>query len=196
MEEPTERQNDVLDYIRSRVQEGSHPPSIREIASRFKVNIRAIQDHLEALERKGFLKRKAGLARGLQLADKLFQIPILGRVTAGAPALAVEDVQGYLPINFRLGPGHYFALKVKGDSMIGAGILEGDFVIVRRQPTAELGDVIVALVEGEESTVKRFQYRQGEPCLEAANPAYAPIRRRPFEVMGKVIEVRRKYERA
>ena len=80
--------------------------------------------------------------------------------------------------------------------MIGAGILEGDFVIVRRQPTAELGDVIVALVEGEESTVKRFQYRQGQPCLEAANPAYAPIRGRPFEVMGKVIEVRRKYERA
>jgi repressor LexA len=80
--------------------------------------------------------------------------------------------------------------------MIGAGILEGDYVIVRRQTGADPGDVVVALLEGEDSTVKRFQFHRGEPSLEAANPAYAPIRRRPFEVIGKVIEVRRKYERA
>jgi len=195
MAELTDRQESVLNYVATYVQEQGQAPSIREIAGRFRVNIRAIQDHLTALERKGFLKRKTGLARGLQLAEKLLQIPVLGRVTAGGPALAVEDVQGYLPMGFRLGPGHYFALKVKGDSMIGAGILEGDYVIVRRQATSDLGDVIVALLEGDETTVKRFQYYRGEPCLEAANPAYAPIRRRPFEIIGKVIEVRRKYER-
>jgi repressor LexA len=195
MPDLTKRQESVLNYVTECVREAGQPPSIREIARRFQVNIRAIQDHLEALERKGFLKRKAGLARGLRLAEKLFQVPILGRVTAGGPALAIEDVQGYLPMGFRLGPGHYFALQVKGDSMIGAGILEGDYVIVRRQEAADMGDVVVALLEGEQSTVKRFQRYRGEPCLEAANPSYPPIRHRPFEVIGKVVEVRRKYER-
>jgi len=189
----TRKQEAVLGFVSEGVREVGRVPSIREIARHFRVNIRAVQDHLSALERKGFLKRKAGVARGLELAEKLFQIPIVGRVTAGGPALAIEDVQGYLPMGLKLKPGHYFALRVRGDSMIGAGILEGDFVIVRREPTADPGDIVVALVEREESTVKRFQLYHGEPSLEAANPAYSPIRRRPFEIIGKVIEVRRKY---
>lgn len=188
----TQKQEDVLSFLSKCVREEGYTPSIREIARHFSVNVRAIQDHLKALERKGYIKRKAGLARVMELSEKIFQIPILGRVTAGTPALAIEDVQGYLPAGLKLGPGHYFALRVKGDSMIGAGILEGDFVITRRQPTADVGEIVVALVEGEESTVKRLARRAGAPALEAANPVYPPITGRPFEIIGKVIEVRRK----
>jgi len=192
-EDLTDKQQAVLGFVSDSVRDGAQVPSIREIAKRFKVNIRAIQDHLKALEKKGYLKRRVGLARGLEVAEKLFQIPILGRVTAGNPALAIEEVQGYLPLSFQLRPGHYFALRVRGDSMIGAGILEDDFVIVRRQAVADTGEIVVALLEGEESTVKRFQRFRGEPSLEAANPAYQPIRGRPFEIIGKVVEVRRRY---
>ncbi len=192
MQEMTQKQEAVLGFISKRLFEDGHAPSIREMAKHFQVNIRAIQDRLKALERKGCLKRRPGLARGIELADRLFQVPILGRVAAGSPVLAVEDVEGYLPVGLRLKPGHYFALRVRGDSMVGAGILEGDFVIVRRQPTVEVGDIVVALLE-EETTIKRFARRQGSPCLEAANPAYSPICGRPFDIIGKVVEVRRTY---
>jgi len=193
VESVTEKQESVLNFIMNRISNDGQVPSIRELAKHFQVNIRAIQDHLKALERKGYVKRKPGLARGLELAVKPFDVPIMGRVVAGSPSLALENIEGYLPAGFKLGPGHYFALKVRGDSMVGAGILEGDFVIVRRQPSVEDGDVVVALVAGEESTVKRFQRYRGEPRLEAANPAYSAICS-PFEIIGKVIEVRRKYE--
>ncbi|MGH7443084.1 MAG: transcriptional repressor LexA [bacterium] len=212
----TDRQREILDFIRSYHAEHEYFPSLREIAGNFEVSIETVQTHLDYLKRKGALdwdkgkpralriggsfKTQAadtGVDRGLlaQLRD-LIQVPILGMVSAGPGLLAAENVEDTLtlPRNFlRYGTGEVFGLKVKGDSMIGAGILEGDLVMVRQQRTALPGEIVVALL-GEEATVKYFQRRPDGIFLVSANPAYPPRKvGEDFAILGRVISLLRQY---
>jgi len=185
----TPKQSRIFQFIQEFIEERHMPPSLREIGKHLGLSVGTIQDQVEAIRRKGFLQKDGALARGLRLAAGLQQVPILGRVHAGPLHAAIENVEGYLPVGTGLAPSRHFALKVRGDSMIEAGILEGDLVIVRQQETADEGDIVVARVE-DESTVKRFRRKGAHVVLEPANPRYQPIQE-PFEVMGVVVEVRR-----
>lgn len=199
MRELTRRQREILGFIRSFTQRHGVPPTVREIGGRFRVTPRAAFDHLRALERKGALRRRqtAGrTSRVLTLADRgaaTREVPILGRIAAGAPLLAEETREGSLPIgvDWLAGKGEeVFALRVRGDSMVNAHIVEGDLVLVRRQESAEPGDIVVALLDNE-ATVKRFG-RQGEAVvLKPEHPTMSPILVRPaqkgFKILGKVI---------
>jgi repressor LexA len=204
MRELTARQRDVLNFIRDFTARHGVPPTVREIGEKFRVTPRAAFDHLRALERKGMLQRRAApgrTARGLTLTEaaggrsQSASVPILGRIAAGQPLLAEENREGELPIAAGALPGRgedLFALRVRGESMISAHICDGDLVLVRRQDSAQLNDIVVALVEseaGDEATVKRFQ-RDGERVvLKPEHPTMAPIvvDARAVRILGKVV---------
>ena len=190
----------VYQFVRQRLLEGM-PPTVREVreAFRFKA-VETARAHLEQLVAEGRLAKQRGKARGYSLPDApgrdavTVPIPLLGRVPAGPLNTAVEDIEGYIPVQAR-GPGELFALTVEGDSMTGAGIMSGDIAIVRHQPTARPGDIVVALV-GDEATVKRLHIRENRIELHPENPDYSPIIPDPSEVLilGKVVEIRRHLE--
>jgi repressor LexA len=205
MRELTGKQREVLGFIRGFVAKHGLPPTVREIGERFKVTPRAAFDHLRALERKGMLQRRATAGRTSRslvpseaAAVRPHAVPILGRVAAGQPLLAAENREGELHIAPASLPGRgedVFALRVRGDSMIEAHICDGDLVLVRRQDSAQLNDIVVAMVESDsgeaEATVKRFQ-RDGERVvLKPEHPTMAPIvvdpRRTPVKIIGKVV---------
>jgi repressor LexA len=187
--ELTKKQNHMLQYIERHCEANGYPPTITEIGSYFRITIGTVQDHLEALRRKGYLKQHPNKARGLELVHKPDQIPIYGRVIAGNPVLAEEHVEGMLD-GVRHQSNTRFALRVHGDSMIDAGIHAGDIVIVKKQKTAENGDIVVALLE-HETTIKRYRIKNNRHVLEPANPDYPVISGTEFEIIGKVIELRR-----
>ena len=208
MRELTSRQRDVLNFMRSFSARHGVPPTVREIGERFRVTPRAAFDHLRALERKGMLQRRATnrrTSRVLTLADSAEgyrRVPILGRIAAGRPLLAVENREGELPVAPSALPGgdaEVFALRVRGDSMIEAHICDGDLVLVRRQDTAQLHDIVVAWLESEtsdgEATVKRFLRDGPRIVLKPENRALAPIvvdpAERRVQILGKVIGVLR-----
>jgi repressor LexA len=204
MRELTSRQRDVLNFIRAFSGRHGVPPTVREIGERFRVTPRAAFDHLRALERKGMLQRRSTTrrtSRALTLAEPAAPyraVPILGRIAAGSPLLAAENREGELPLAPSALPGggeDLFALRVRGDSMIDAHICPGDIVLVRRQESAELNDIVVAVLESEtaegEATVKRFQ-RDGERIvLKPEHPTLEPIvvdpRERRVQILGKVV---------
>jgi repressor LexA len=185
----TKKQNQMLQFIERHCESNGYPPTILEIGGYFKITIGTVQDHLEALRRKGYLKQRPKTARGLELVHKPDQIPVYGRVAAGHPVFAEEHVEGMLE-GVRGRSGELFALRVHGESMIGAGIHEGDIVIVKKQKTAENGDIVVALL-GMETTIKRYRAKNNQHVLEPANPDYPVISDIEFEIIGKVIELRR-----
>lgn len=198
----SKRQQDVLNFVQQFIQDMGCPPTVREIARHFGfASPRSVQLHLESLTKKGALSyRSAGsrgryrLARGLRLSPGLTGFPLLGRVPAGTPAWQANDVEDTVSLKemFPQAP-NVFALRVKGDSMNQAGILDGDTVLVRAQSTAEPHDIVVALVDGE-ATVKRFTRKQGDSFLTPANPKYEPIPvTSQVQISGKVIGVLRKY---
>jgi repressor LexA len=167
-------------------------------------SLQGVKDHLAALERKGYLNRFPGRRRAITVTQSLLplegSVPILGRVAAGKPLLAVENQEGSLSLNADLlGTGSHFALRVQGDSMIDAGIEDGDHVIVRQQDSANPGDIVVALL-GDEVTVKRLQKNGAGLFLEAANVAYAPIpltrQSSSARILGVVVGLYRKLGRA
>lgn len=212
----TERQREILDFISAYHGENEYFPSLREIAGHFQVSIGTVQTHLDYLKRKGALDWDKGKPRALRIGDSFkinvpqqeyergladmlkdfISVPVLGMVSAGPGLLAAENVEDTLtlPRNFlRYGTGEVFGLKVKGDSMIGAGILEGDLVMVRQQRTALEGEIVVALL-GEEATVKYFQRRAEGIFLVSANPAYPPRKvGEDFAILGKVVSLLRQY---
>jgi repressor LexA len=157
-----------------------YAPSLHELAQAMGItSLQGVKDHLAALERKGYVRRTPGRRRAIEVIQRLVplegSLPILGRVAAGRPLLAVENREGTLSLSTEmLGTGEHFALRVQGDSMIEAGISDGDYVIVRQQETANPGEIVVALL-GEEVTVKRLRKKGATLFLEAANPTYAPI---------------------
>ncbi len=153
----TTRQGQVLTFIRKCINEDGYPPTVREIGAMFNFSEKAAHDHLSALEKKKYINRVAGKPRAISIPGRqIKEVPIVGRVAAGTPLLASENIEGSLPVPMRMVDNHEcFALRIIGSSMLNAGILEGDYVIVRKQPDAEPGDIVVALIE-EEATVKRF----------------------------------------
>ena len=205
--ELTARQREVFDFIQTFIKERGYPPSVREIGGHFSIYPRAAFDHLKALERKGYLKRQGSMSRGLEILvfgeDRLRKesrplirdIPVLGRVAAGKPTLAVEHVEGSIPLPTEWVKGkEVFLLKVKGDSM-SPYILPDDYVIVRSQPSAENGDVVVTLM-GDESTVKRFFKKGRKIELRPDNEHWETIRVEEgageVQILGKVTGVFRK----
>lgn len=195
---PGETRRRVLAYVRERILAGS-PPTTREVQHH--LGFRAVQSarqHLEALVAEGKLSKQPGQARGYRLAvatpAAAQPVPIVGHVQAGHLTEAIEDPGGYLSVEGRSGDETLFALTVRGESMIGVGILPGDLVVVRRQEEATDSAVVVALVDGE-ATVKRLRIRHGRLELHAENPAFVPIvPERPGDVriLGQVVEVRRR----
>ena len=205
--ELTSRQREIFNFIRAFIKERGYPPSVREIGKHFNIYPRAAFDHLKALEKKGYLKRQGSMSRGLEILvfqgyephrerrSLIREIPILGRVSAGKPTLAIEHVEGTIPIPKEWASGgEVFLLKVRGDSM-SPYILPDDYVIVRSQPLAENGDVVVTLV-GEEATVKRFFKKGRRIELRPDNERWETIQIEEgsgeVQILGKVIGVFRK----
>lgn len=192
----TKSQQKVYDYLKGRMENGL-PPSVREIcrATGLK-STSSVHAHLKSLEEMGLITRDRGLNRAIHLAGEqpTVQVPILGRVAAGNPILAVEEVEGYLPYSpvKRAGDETYFALHVKGESMKNAGILDGDIVIALKTQTAFDGEIIVALIE-DEATVKRLFREKDRVRLQPENPAFEPIYTQNAQILGKVIAVYRFY---
>ncbi|MBF0331289.1 MAG: transcriptional repressor LexA [Candidatus Omnitrophica bacterium] len=192
----TEKQRNVLKFIYERIRLHQSAPTIREIGEKFGFSSTGtVRDHLNALVNKGYIRINEGKSRAIELIkEALFQVPVLGRVQAGMPVYAAEDLLGYLNLDQFAFPGaDVFALRVRGESMRDAGIMEGDFVLVRKQDHAQAGDVVVALV-GEEATVKRLAKQGSSYLLEPANPAFSPIlMTAEASIIGKVLQVVRDY---
>ncbi|MFA5338829.1 MAG: transcriptional repressor LexA [Candidatus Omnitrophota bacterium] len=186
--ELTAKQEKVLKFIRERVGERL-PPTIREIAGEIGVSSTGtVRDYLAALQKKGYLKRTNNKSRAIELLDSPNKIPIISSIAAGQPKLAYEDTEGYVEIARE----NTFALKVKGESMIDAGIMDGDIAVIRKQKTADNGDIIAALLDNNEVTLKKLKIGAGKPFLEAANKKYPPIHK-DFSIIGKLVNIVRKY---
>lgn len=182
----------IIDYVNQFVQENGYAPSVREIGVAVGLRSTAsVSYHLQQLQEKGYLQNSGakGKKRAIVTAVRPGQIPVVGVVTAGLPILAVENQEGSMPWD---GDPKCFALRVRGESMVGAGILDGDKVIVRPQQTAEDGQIVVARI-GDEATVKRLSRRNGEIWLLPENPAFAPIDGSEAEIIGLVKGVYREY---
>jgi len=198
----TDRQRQVLDFISDSIRKRGYPPTLREIGSHFGIrSTNGVNDHLRALEKKGFLHRedlKSRALRPIQTGGDFVEVPVLGRVAAGQPMLAVENYEDTVKVDrFFIGQNReVFALRVKGDSMIEAGIFDGDFVFIRKQLVASSGEIVVAMI-GDEATVK-YYYPEGDTIrFQPANSAMSPIivRKRDFRsvnLLGLVIGVYRK----
>jgi repressor LexA len=192
----TDKQKRVLDVIRGAMRQRGQPPTVREIGQEIGVlSSCTVQRHLDALEKKGFISRDRYKYRSIELTDSLIppfvravNVPILGQIAAGAPILAQEHIEDTfpLPMDMVSDSDEVFMLRVRGDSMINAGIFDGDLVAVRQQNVASNGEIVAAMIE-DEATVKRF-YRDGRQIrLVAENPAYDPIVTQDCQILGKVI---------
>jgi len=206
MSELSTRQQQVLDLIRTTVAERGYPPSVREIGEALGLSSPStVHSHLSSLVDAGYIRRDPTKPRAIEIlgestgsrpvhGDATREVPLLGRIAAGAPILAAEDVEDVMALPTDLvGNGPVFMLRVKGDSMVDAGILDGDFVVIHRQDDARDGEIVAALVDGEEATVKRLQRTGGKVILISENPAYEPmVFERDVSIIGKVVTVFRK----
>jgi repressor LexA len=195
-----DRAREILSYIRSFQQEHGLPPTIREIGKAFSISsTNGVRYYLTMLEKAGYLKRRGKVSRGSSLLASVRRpgIPLVGRVAAGQPILAEECIEDVLDVGNAFGePSGLFALRVRGDSMVEAGILERDVVIVRQRDQAKSGDIVVALI-GDEATVKYYRPRAGGVDLVPANPKYRPIPVAPsdeFRLLGVVTGVLRRVD--
>lgn len=205
MSDLTKRQRAILDYIRDTHQERGYPPSVREIGEAVGLQSpSSVHAQLATLADRGYLRKDATRPRaisvqmdheGVPLESKPMQhVPLVGRIAAGGPILATQNIEDTLPLPKDLvGSGTLFALTVKGDSMTGAGIMDGDLVIVRQQATADDSEIVAAMVGDEEATVKTLRKRGRQVWLQAENPAYAPIESEEISILGKVVSVLRRY---
>jgi len=194
------RQQAILEFIKREVREKGYPPSVREIGEAVGLaSSSTVHGHLDRLEKKGLIRRDPTKPRAIEILDDdnedqlpfplaVTRVPVVGKVTAGAPITATENIEEYFPL-----PAHFtgdddvFMLTVKGDSMIEAGIHDGDYVIVRQQQTAQNGDIVVAMTEDDEATVKTFYKERDHIRLQPENPAMEPIRLKHVTILGKVI---------
>lgn len=199
MEPLTEKQQQVLNYITAYLDTHACPPTLREISTHLNVKGTATAIlHLDALERKGYIQRREGSSRSISITGRggMVSIPIVGRVKAGLPSLAVENIEGYcnLDMNWVHDRGCFF-LRVEGDSMINAHILDGDLALIRPQQTADNGDIVVVMVN-DEATLKRFYRRHDHICLQPEHPTMVSIILPPdadVAIAGKLLKVVRNY---
>jgi repressor LexA len=201
--ELTRRQREVLEFVRAEVNQRGFPPSVREIGRAVGLSSSStVHSHLAALEEKGFLRRDPSKPRALEVLDyrdtergvdveEVRAVPLVGTVAAGAPILAAENIEETIPLPAEIVGNATFVLKVKGDSMVDAGILDGDHVVVRQQETADNGDIVVALL-GDEATVKRFFREPDRVRLQPENAALEPIYSDDVTILGKVTAVFRR----
>jgi repressor LexA len=202
--ELTERQKEVFEFLKDFLRERGFPPTLREIASHFGLRgPKAPQKTLNILERKGYIRKVPGGSRAIEILSypqfsltHILSVPIVGRVQAGEPLLAIENIEGYINLDRSLvSSGDVFLLRVQGDSMIEAHIQDGDFALVKPQPNAENGEIVVALIE-DEATIKRIFKKRDLIRLEPANPKMEPIVVKKGEkkvtIVGKVVGIFRK----
>lgn len=202
MNELSAKQRQILEYMKQEVREKGYPPSVREICEAVGLkSTSTVHGHLSRLEKKGLIRRDPTKPRAIEILDEdyalpekeLVQVPIIGNITAGSPILAVENIEDTFPI-----PVEYvhndkvFMLKVRGESMIGAGIFDKDLILVRQQSTASNGDIVVALIE-DYATVKTFYKEKDYIRLQPENPSMTPIMVRDVTILGKVIGLFRKF---
>jgi repressor LexA len=204
------RQRDILDLIIRTVRERGYPPSVREIGEAVGLNSPStVHSHLSALVKAGYLRRDPSKPRAIEVTAPgraqpgrpqdlrrapVRDVPLLGRIAAGSPMLAEQDIEDILPLPTQIvGNDPVFMLRVRGDSMVGAGIFDGDLVVVRRQADADDGDIVAALVDGEEATVKRLRRGPGKVMLLPENPAYeAMVFTQGVQLLGRVVAVLRR----
>lgn len=201
--ELTKRQSQILDFIRAEVHRRGFPPSVREIGEAVGLSSSStVHSHLAALEAKGFVRRDPSKPRALEVLDyrdtnravdygSIHAVPIVGAVAAGLPILAAENIESTMSLPSELAGESTFILRVKGDSMIEAGILDGDFVVVRQQETANNGEIVVAMID-DAATVKRFFRESDRIRLQPENAAMEPIFSRDVTVLGKVVALFRR----
>ena len=196
MAERSQMQQRIYDYIASCIREQGYPPSVREIGEAVGLKSPStVHFHLKHLEQAGVIEKGAGKGRAIALTEPVAaedRVPIVGNVAAGSPILAQECIEDYLTFDTGGHSGEYFALRVRGESMLNAGILPGDLVVVRRQQTCSNGEIVVAMIE-DEATVKRFSLQNGHVWLLPENEAYSPIDGTYAQILGKVAAVVRRY---
>jgi repressor LexA len=197
VEQLTKKQQAVFDYIKDIIDERGIAPSVREIGDAVGLkSTSSVQYNLNALENAGYIQRDPNLKRTIRISKqgtRTYHVPLIGTVTAGQPILAVQSIEDYIPVPINSKGRELFALRVKGESMINAAILDGDIVIVDRTPVAQNGDIVVALID-DEATVKRFFKENGHFRLQPENDSYEPIIVDELSVLGKVIMTIRSYE--
>ena len=196
----TKKQEEILEYIKSQILVRGFPPSVREICDAVGLkSTSSVHSHLETLEKNGYIRRDPTKPRAIEILDENFnltrremvQVPILGRVAAGEPLLAQENIEDYFPLTVERMPNNeVFMLEVRGESMINAGILSGDYVVVEKKNTASNGDMVVALVD-DGATVKTFYREEGVIRLQPENDNMEPFILKDVEILGKVIAVMR-----
>ncbi|MCI6018169.1 MAG: transcriptional repressor LexA [Clostridiales bacterium] len=196
----TAKQQEILDYIKNCILSKGYPPAVREICEAVHLkSTSSVHSHLETLEKNGYIRRDPTKPRAIEIMDDDFSlsrrevvnVPIVGTITAGEPILATENIQAYFPIPVEMLPNNeIFMLKVRGDSMINAGIYSGDQVIVAQQSTADNGDIVVALID-DSATVKRFYKENNVYRLQPENDTMSPIIVEKVEILGKVIGLMR-----
>lgn len=204
--ELTSRQRQILDFIRAEIHRRGFPPSVREIGEAVGLSSSStVHSHLAALEAKGLIRRDPSKPRALEVLDyrdtgravdyeSVQAVPLVGQVAAGAPILAAENIEATLPLPASFAGEQTFVLRVKGESMIEAGILDGDYVVVKQQPTATNGEIVVAMLN-EEATVKRFYREAGRIRLQPENRTMEPIyadEHADFAILGKVVALFRR----
>lgn len=191
----TQKQDKIFQFICDQIEKFGYPPTVREVGGAFGISEKGAHDHLNAIEKKGYIRRAAGKPRAIEVMDfvrkpgpqGVVEVPIVGRVAAGEPLLASENIEGTLPLPSKMAKDEIcFALRVKGASMVNAGIFEGDFVVVKEQNYADPGDIVVALLD-DEATVKRFFPEGDQIRLQPENDTMPPIIVDNVEVLGKVI---------
>ena len=196
----TPKQQEILDFIKSEILSKGYPPAVRDICEAVHLkSTSSVHSHLETLEKNGYIRRDPTKPRAIEIMDDSFNlsrrevvnVPMVGTVAAGQPILAEENVEEYIPIpEAMLGDGTHFILLVKGESMIQAGIMDGDYVVVRKQPEANNGDIVVAMIE-DSATVKRFYKENGHFRLQPENPTMEPIYTKELTILGKVVSLYR-----
>lgn len=201
MSKVSSRQQAILEFIRNEVRAKGYPPSVREIGEAVGLaSSSTVHGHLDRLEKKGFIRRDPTKPRAIELlgqeepenynlfAHSVARVPVVGKVTAGVPITATENIEDYFPLpQHYAGDGEIFMLSVIGDSMIEAGIHSGDYVIVRQQQTANNGDIVVAMTEDDEATVKTFYREKDHIRLQPENSTMEPLRLKHVSILGKVI---------
>jgi|SRR5690625_655768 len=206
MQKLSKRQQMIFDFIKSEVELKGYPPSVREIAKAVGLaSSSTVHGHLERIENKGYIRRNPTKPRAIEILDRSTTnstpkdmaryVPLVGKVTAGVPITAIENIEEYAPVPSSVAHANdnLFVLEVEGDSMINAGILHGDKVIVKQQTTAENGDIVVAMTEDEEATVKRFFKEADHIRLQPENDTMDPLRLQHISILGKVVGLYRSF---
>jgi repressor LexA len=198
--ELTIKQERIFEFIKIKIKESGYPPTVREIGDKFNITVKGAYDHVKAIEKKGYIRTEQNKSRAMVVLNEddevpfdAINIPLLGRIAAGSPILAEENVEEYLSFpKTMFKSGDYFALHVKGDSMIEGGINDGDIAIIKKQNTANNGDIVAALLT-DEATLKRLKISGSKAQLIPENAAYQPIPADNASIVGKLVALFRKY---